>query len=164
MIMFIAVMSDSHNNMKNIKRSLEIIKEKKTDAIIHCGDLTHPSVVKKLLEPGIPLFITLGNMDDKVLLTKKFLGTKNIWIYDDYGEIKSGEILISFTHFPHIATHLAETGKYEMIFYGHTHIADETIIENTKLVNPGDIEGRNGNASFLFYETEKGIFNEIEIK
>jgi len=36
--MIIAVMSDSHDNIWNLRKALAIIKEKRAGMIIHCGD------------------------------------------------------------------------------------------------------------------------------
>ncbi|MFW5874598.1 MAG: metallophosphoesterase family protein [bacterium] len=37
--MKIAVMSDTHDNIWNVRRVLGIVKNSKAEAIIHCGDI-----------------------------------------------------------------------------------------------------------------------------
>ena len=40
--MIIAIMSDSHDNIWNLRKALEIIKKKNAQMIIHCGDFIAP--------------------------------------------------------------------------------------------------------------------------
>ncbi len=53
--MFVAVMSDSHDNIWNLRKALTIIKKKGAGMIIHCGDFIAPFMLKELDEAGIPV-------------------------------------------------------------------------------------------------------------
>jgi uncharacterized protein len=69
--MIIAVMSDSHDNIWNLRKALPIIKEKNAGMIIHCGDFVAPFMLKELNEADIPVHGVLGNNDgDQYLLPK----------------------------------------------------------------------------------------------
>ncbi len=60
---------------------------------------------------------------------------------------------VYFCHYPHVAARAAASGRYNAVFYGHTHRAE--LQEGTPLiVNPGDIQGRYGNPSMAVYNTD----------
>ena len=46
--MIIAVMSDSHDNIWNLRKALTIIKKQKAKMIIHCGDFIAPFMLMEL--------------------------------------------------------------------------------------------------------------------
>ena len=57
-------------------------------------------------------------------------------------EITLGGKKIAVVHYPEKARALAESGKYEMVFYGHTHKPWEERIGQCRLVNPGELAGQ----------------------
>ena len=46
--MLIGVVSDTHNNHKNIKNIIEIFNKRRVDLVIHTGDITNASSLEKL--------------------------------------------------------------------------------------------------------------------
>ena len=38
--MIIGVISDTHNNLRNVKKIIELFNEKKVELVIHTGDIT----------------------------------------------------------------------------------------------------------------------------
>jgi uncharacterized protein len=71
-------------------------------------------------------------------------------------------IKIAFCHFPEVAKELAETGKYNLVFYGHTHKPwMETLNNHCQLINPGTLGGVFQKATFASYDTTT---NKLELK
>ncbi|MCJ7773383.1 MAG: metallophosphoesterase family protein, partial [Desulfobacterales bacterium] len=81
--MIIAVMSDSHDNIWNLRKALDIIKQEAAVMIIHCGDFVAPFMLKELDLAGIPVHGVFGNNDgDQYLLTKLSLtDLSNVTLY-----------------------------------------------------------------------------------
>jgi predicted phosphodiesterase len=80
------------------------------------------------------------------------------------GEITIERKKIAFTHYPEIANSLAGTDMYDLVFYGHTHrYKINRVNEKTCLINPGDISGRYGKSSFIFYELSTGEIEKIDL-
>jgi len=79
------------------------------------------------------------------------------------GEVGLGGKKIAWTHFPQFAKPLAVTGKYDAVFYGHTHKKHEEKIGKTLLVNPGNIMGNPGPASFAVYDTSSDSVDFFDI-
>ena len=53
--MLVAIMSDSHDNIWNLRKAVEIIKNSQAGLLIHCGDFIAPFMLKEnvtLLNPG----------------------------------------------------------------------------------------------------------------
>lgn len=155
--MIIAIISDTHDNLINLQKTLEIINQKKAETMIHCGDLCSPWVLKELTTKfNGPIHLTFGNNDaDEFLLTEWTLREgKNAKFYKPVGEIELDGKKIAFTHYPIIGEGLAATQKYDLVIYGHDHEKCEKPMEKTLLINPGSTCGVGQPVSFVIYDTE----------
>ncbi len=154
--MKIGIISDSHDHIENLSLALEKIK-RKCDVLIHCGDLCAPFVLFEFT--GIETHFCFGNIDDRYRTTKIAIEQK-INLHGEVGEIEKDGKKIAFTHLPKFAEGLALTGKYDVVFYGHTHISKIDKVGDCLLVNPGEIMGRKNKPSFAIYNTKN---NKVEI-
>jgi putative phosphoesterase len=163
--MLIAVMSDSHDNIPNLRKAISIIYKERAGMIIHCGDFTAPFMLQELEEAGIPVHGVFGNNDgDQYLLTKLSLTSlKNIVLHGLIGEVDAGGFPAAFTHQGMVGEGLASTAKYKMVCFGHSHVYFEKKAGNTILLNPGEIMGKEGNPGFCMVDTEKGIVRRISL-
>lgn len=164
--MKIAVLSDIHDNFQNLTKALQIIKQEKCETIIFCGDYCSPSAFKKLAESGIKLFAIFGNVDGAKYEIMKAIMENNYKIEqkNDLLEIELDDKKIAVCHKPEFAEGLAATGKYDVVFYGHTHMSEQKKIDKTLLANPGEIHGGLGKCSFGVYDTTLNKFKIIEVK
>lgn len=153
--MKIAVISDIHDNILNLNKALAVIKDNNCKVIIFCGDYCSPTTFKRLVEFGIPVHAIFGNVDGaKYEMMKAIIENKyKIEHKNDLLEIELDGRKIAACHKPEFAEGLAATGKYDVVFHGHTHIARSEMIGKTLLVNPGEIYGGLGKASFAIYDT-----------
>ncbi|MFX1503839.1 MAG: metallophosphoesterase [Promethearchaeota archaeon] len=162
--MRIAVMSDTHDHMNNIKKSISIINERNVDALIHCGDYVAPFVKRLFDELNDSIkknfYGVFGNNDGDKLLLKKNLG--QICEFPQNGhelilELEGKKIFVS--HMPREKTikALTNSGNFDMILSGHTHSLSHIKSDNgTLVVNPGELCGYlTGNATFAILDTEK---------
>ena len=166
--MKIAIFSDSHDNILNLEKFLEWCQKNKIKQLIFCGDLCAPSTLKEVLGPKFKgkIHLVFGNVGDKNLEIEVASNFPHIKHHGDVGEIKICNKKIAFTHFPQKAKELASTGKYDIIFYGHTHKPwiEKITVKKTKpvyLVNPGTLAGMFYKATFAVYDTKK---NKFELK
>jgi len=98
---------------------------------------------------------------------------KNTKIFKDFGEAEfpkvepsdegSTFIKIAFVHFPEVAKKLCESGKYKFVFYGHTHRPFEEIINNCKILNPGNVAGDGFLPTFAIWNTIDDKFELIMV-
>jgi len=155
--MIIAVFSDSHDNIWNLNKALQLAALAGAEMLIHCGDYCAPFVLLDLARFAGQVHGVFGNVDgDKYLMTD-WAHTKfsNITLHGDIGELDIAERKIAFVHSPKVANGLALTGEYEVVFYGHTHEKAIKKSGDCLLVNPGEIMGRLHAPSFCIYDIEK---------
>ncbi|MBT4722818.1 YfcE family phosphodiesterase [Candidatus Falkowbacteria bacterium] len=153
--MNVAICSDSHDNLVNIKKFLSWCNRHKIESIIHCGDWCAPSVLELYRKrfKG-KLYGVYGNVhaDDETM--KKFAKRHKITIKEDELAIKIESIKILVTHYPDKAKKIAEEGKFDLVFYGHSHVPWMKKVENTYIANPGTLAGMFQKASFAVYDTK----------
>ncbi|MBU1037158.1 metallophosphatase family protein [Patescibacteria group bacterium] len=161
--MKIAIISDIHDNVPNLEKALNWLKQNKIEQLIFCGDLCAPSILAKVLAPNFsgPIHMVFGNVEDRNLLPKMVASFPQVQHYGDQGEIELENKKIAFVHFPKQARRLAESQKYDLVFYGHDHKPWEEKIKQTRLVNPGTLGGLFSLATFAVYDT---VSDNLELK
>jgi len=153
--MKIAVMSDSHDHIWNLRKALVVIKAEGCEKIIHCGDFVAPFMFKELKQAGIAVLCVFGNNDgDKALLTRFAMESRGlITLYPIIGELTADGCRIAFTHEWPVAEGLAATGKYNLVCFGHSHQYALKHIGKTMALNPGEIMGKDGEPGFCIFDT-----------
>lgn len=145
-----AIVSDTHDNIKNFTKVIDFLNTEKITTILHCGDICN----KEIIAEAEKLF------DGQMVFVK---GNGDYHLHDlpDMQELDLGGKKVAMIHFPDLAKKLAETGKYDLVFYGHTHRPWEEKIGNCRLVNPGELAGQRYKPCFALYDTET---DKLELK
>jgi len=164
--MKIAVMSDTHDHLENIRKALEIVRQEGCEAIIHCGDLVAPFVLKELEQAKIPVHVVFGNNDGDQFLLGQTAAASNgqITIYGLLGRVEIDGVRIAFTHEGPFAEGLAATGKYDMVFFGHSHQHYHDRLGETILFNPGDVMGKDQDPGFSIVDTRNRDITRMTIR
>lgn len=139
--MKIAIVSDTHNNWPNFKKAIDWINKEKIQIILHCGDICSKETVDEVIKyfDGEIKFVK-GNADFELELPEKI-------------ELEFNSKKIVFCHFPDIAKKLAQSGKFDLVFYGHTHRAWDEKVGNCHMINPGELAGQFYKPTFAVYDT-----------
>lgn len=174
--MLIAIISDTHDNIPNLKKILDYCREHKIEKLIHCGDLATMETLDFLNDNfSGEIFFTFGNMDEGHIANYNFEGKqyKQTRIFPNFGRLEipkpkpSNEGLgfnrIAFVHYPDVAKQLCESGKYDVVFYGHTHKPWTEIVSNCTLLNPGNVANQYYPPTFAIWNTEENSFELIRI-
>lgn len=175
--MKIAIISDVHDNIPNLKKVLDYCAQNKIEKIICCGDLASLETLDFLNDnfPG-EIFFVFGNMDNDYLKNYPFENNqyKNTKVFKDFGEVEIAGKKVAFTHFPETAKKLClsrgseatlrdETGKYNFVFHGHTHKPWTEIINNCTSLNPGNVANQIYPPTFAVWNVSQNNFNLIRI-
>jgi len=161
--MKIAVLSDIHDNIWNLKKVLKRIKKEKCGAILFCGDYCAPSIAKLIIELKLPTYAVFGNVDGAHYeITKIAEELPFYYQFKEMAEVELDGRKIAICHYPKLARGLAITGEYDAVFYGHTHKAASDLINKTLLTNPGEVMGMFGKCTFGIYDTKTERFKIIE--
>jgi putative phosphoesterase len=173
--MKIAIISDSHDNLANLQKVLDYCREEKVEKLIHCGDLAEIETLDYLKENfSGDIFWTFGNMDRGHAADYPFADGKYkaINIFSKHGEVEIMGKKIAFVHFPEYARRLAEEGRFDYVFYGHTHkpwtekVQGENNFGNIKeceLLNPGNVANQYYLPTFAIWDTNSPDFKLIRI-
>lgn len=163
--MKIAITSDVHNNTVNLKKVLDYCGENKIKKIICCGDLASAETFDFFCDnfPG-EVFYTFGNMDNGQLKDFEFIPDYiNVKVSKEFGEAEIDGKVVAFVHYPDKAKSLAETGKYDFVFHGHTHKPWEEMVGECKVLNPGNVANEIYPPTFAVWDTSDDKFELIRI-
>ena len=164
--MLIAIISDTHDNIPNIKKVLDYCCEHKIQKLIHCGDLATLETLNFINDNFTgEIFFTFGNMDDGHVANdlKNKTKYKNTNIFPDFGHAEIAKRKVAFVHYPEAAKELCESGKYDFVFHGHTHKPWTEIINNCTLLNPGNVANQHYQPTFAVWNTNDNLFQLIRI-
>jgi len=152
--MKLAVLSDSHDNIWKLEAAMPHLNQ--AEAVIHCGDLCSPFVVRMLGEGlhGKPLHIVWGNNDgDQALIAKVAAQFPEVVLHGQLAELSLAGVSVAVNHYPEIARGLARSRQYRLVCCGHDHTARAEMIENCLLLNPGELMGMRGRSSLATVES-----------
>lgn len=147
--MRIAIVSDTHNNWANFKKAIDWIKKENFFLILHCGDISNQETIDQAKKYfGGDIKLVKGNDDYRLDLPEKV-------------EMEIDGKRIVFCHFPNDAKKMAQSGKYDVVFYGHTHRPWDEKVGSTHMINPGELAGQFYKSTFAVYDTNTG---NLELK
>lgn len=135
--MIIGVISDTHDDIENTEKAVSRFKEKEVDFVVHLGDYVSPPTLK--LFRGLKVVGVFGNNDGYKEGLIKIFNQIDGDIKGDFGVIEADGLKIALFHgeFREVPEALAQSGKYDIVFYGHSHQFEESIYGDTLLLNPG---------------------------
>jgi uncharacterized protein len=140
--MKIGILSDTHDNLVNIRKAVEIFSKNGVEAVIHGGDFCSPFTLvefKPLADRGVKMQAVFGNNDgDKVLLTRR--GGEFCSFTDGAAILTLGGRRICVLHYPDLAEDLHTGGAFDLVIHGHDHKA-RVVGSVNKLLNPGTCSG-----------------------
>lgn len=161
--MRIGILSDSHDHVWNLRLALRTLNER-ADLLVHCGDLCSPFIVPLLAEHfDGPVHAVFGNNDaDRYRLERMAAGSGRVSLEGEFWSPELGGKRFAVQHFPELARPLAESGRYDVVCFGHDHRWHVERLDATWLINPGTIlgygPGGDGDVapSFVVYDTAGG--------
>ena len=136
--MLIGIISDTHDNMDQIRKAVDLFNSRGVGHVIHAGDFGAPFTFRIFKELACPFTGIFGNNDGEKLLLKK-LSQDRVFNQPHIFEIEGTKIVVIHEH--HIVDSLAASGHYDIVVYGHTHEPDIRQVGKTLVVNPGEAGG-----------------------
>ncbi len=163
--MRIAVLSDSHDHIPNLRRAVIRANQEGADLLIHCGDLISPFMLPYLHAFNGPVHLIYGNNAGDQHLIATRCGSKfgNIRHHGFHGAITTDACRIAFNHYPELARELARSGNYELVCYGHDHLYHVERLGTCLLLNPGDLLGKDVAPAFVLFDVETGLARRVEV-
>jgi len=135
----VGIMSDSHDNLPKIRAAVDIFNQNRVDFVIHAGDLVAPFTAREIQKLNCPYKIVLGNNDGEILgLYKIFEGN----VFQPPYRIKISNRKVIVLHDAMFLDNLENLKNYDLVIYGHDHIAViKEHAEGPLIINPGECGG-----------------------
>ena len=161
--MKIVICSDIHDNIWMLAKALQGMAE--ADALLFLGDFCAPFTLVQMAEGFAgPIHVVWGNNDgDKWLLTKQAQRFEQVVLHGELAEFELAGKRLALNHYPDIARSLAHSGRYDLVCYGHDHLAHDEVVGSTRLFNPGELMGRLGPSTYALYDLATDAVERVEL-
>ncbi|MGD8831886.1 MAG: YfcE family phosphodiesterase [Pseudomonadales bacterium] len=144
--MKIGIVSDTHNNLRNVHRIVELFNAAGVERVIHTGDITQPKTLEVFAHLAVPLYGVYGNNDDGEREGLESAVAAHGFIFQEPPfELVWHDRSIIVVHDPlEFDGHL--NGSHELALHGHTHLYryEQTGAGGARQVifNPGECAGQ----------------------
>jgi len=156
----LAVFSDLHDNLVNLRLWAKWCQAKEIQEAVFCGDLTDSDSFQQLasLWPG-QLYFVQGNADNYA--PADIPSRPNFYNLGRHGRFIINNRTIGVFHEPEYQDIVLNDGPVDVLFYGHTHKPWQEQGDNVWRVNPGTLGGVYYPATFALYDS---LNNTWELK
>ena len=140
--MKIGVVSDTHNNLKNIETIITLFNSQDISLVVHTGDIANAVALNKFSELKASLIGVYGN-NDRTEIGLDEISYKNGFNFQKPPKVLSIEDReIAIFHEPEpIDNFLLENRNIDIVLHGHTHRYRNEDINGVKFFNPGECAG-----------------------
>ncbi|MEM4790806.1 MAG: metallophosphoesterase [Thermofilum sp.] len=142
----VAVVSDSHDRVDNLRRFAEEARREAVEVVIHAGDIVSPFALRELR--GFKIYAVFGNNDGEKLLLSRVAGELGAALTEQPLFTSIGGRDVAIVHgasSPELTAKLVEalarSNLFSIVVYGHTHKLDVRRVGETLVVNPGTLSG-----------------------
>lgn len=162
--MLIGLISDTHENILNVQKAVEIFKKRNIDLVIHLGDIISGQTLTYF--KGLPLKFIRGNCHSNVERYKCVAKELNFEFLGRSAELNINNKTILVMHQDPDRYDPEKIGKYDYLFHGHTHRKRDETIKGTRLINPGAhyFTTEKQNQTIAILNTENNYLEFIQIE
>lgn len=139
--MRIGVVSDTHNNLANVGRIVQLFNEAGVDRVIHTGDITQAKTIDVFAHLEAPMWGVYGNNDQERESLEAAINRHGFIFCEPPFTVNWFERELIVVHDPlEFEGHLSE--QHDLALHGHTHMYRlETWGRSTTMFNPGECAG-----------------------
>jgi putative phosphoesterase len=160
----LGILSDTHDRLERTERAVATLKAGGAEALIHCGDLTGPEIVRACGE--LPSYYVFGNNDfDEDALGRAMREVGGVCLGQG-GEVTLGGRRIAVTHGDSIreVNRLAYAGP-DYLLYGHIHVPMDERRGAMRWINPGALHrASTWTVALLDLESDSLRFIQVDPK
>lgn len=144
--MLVGVVSDSHDDVKSIRKVGEALRGRGVRLVIHAGDWVSPFAARALREAvgdGVRIVGVWGNNEGERPYFLETARRHGVEILGEAAELEVGGRKVAVYHGTSqvLLNALVKSGLYDVVIYGHTHVASVERVGKTLVVNPGELCG-----------------------
>jgi hypothetical protein len=141
--MRLGVVSDTHGHADYTRQAVRMLESLGVDRVVHCGDVGSKEVVE--LFSQWPTNFVVGNCDHHPERLAAAIAEAGQTCHGAFGELHLAGKRIALLHSDDRARFLEVTccGAWDLVCYGHTHVAAIDRRGRTLIVNPGALYRAN---------------------
>ena len=140
--MLIGVVSDTHNNLKNIKQIISLFNNEDVCSVIHTGDIANEKALKEFSNLNTELIGVYGNNDRNESGLNDIAKKYSFKFQNPPKSIKIFGKKITIFHEPEeIDSFIIKNPEVDLILHGHTHRYRNEVKNKTLIFNPGESAG-----------------------
>lgn len=163
--MKIGIISDTHDCIGNIEKSVKIFKHNEISFVLHAGDYTNPDAVRSF--QSVKLIGVLGNNDIDIDGLADAFNEIGGDLKGELYEFNEGKIKFALYHGTSSKQKesLIQSSKYDVVICGHTHRLQKLNMGKTMVINPGTAKGWlfGYKATLAIFETQNKQLEFINI-
>ena len=141
--MRLGLISDTHGHADLTRRAVRMLESLEVETLLHCGDIGTPEIVSLLA--GWPTHYVFGNCDYDKQPLRNAISAAGQTCHEEFGELQLAGVRIALLHSHDRAKFrgVIDSGAYDLVCYGHTHVAAIDRHGDTLVVNPGAVYRAN---------------------
>lgn len=135
--MIIGIVSDTHGHIEFTRPAVRMLESCQVELVIHCGDIGSEEIVGCFQR--WPTHFVWGNVDTQPQRLRQSIEAAGQTCHERFGELDVDGRRIAFLHGDDgpLLQKTIDGGQYDLVCYGHTHLAEQHRVGNTLVVNPG---------------------------
>jgi putative phosphoesterase len=139
----VGIISDTHGHADLTRPAVRMLESLEVEVVLHCGDIGSAEVIA-LFAPW-PTHFVLGNCDWHPQELAAAIQRAGQTYHGQFGdlEIDGVRIALLHSHDRRQFRQCIDSGDWQVVCYGHTHVAAVERRGETLLVNPGAIYRAN---------------------
>jgi len=155
--MKVGIVSDTHNNLKNCTKIVELFNGAGVDRVIHTGDITQAKTLEVFSNLDAPMWGVFGNNDvgerHALMNAVELYGFE---VIDPPLTLHWAEKRMAVVHDP-LEFAMVNTNDYDILLHGHTHRQTIEYDGDQLTFNPGECAGHMAGLNAV------GILDLVEI-
>ena len=141
--MLIGVVSDTHGQVRSTLQAIEMLKQFDLEAVLHCGDIGSPAIIG--LFSAWKTHFVFGNVDYDRETLEAEIAAAGQTSHGEFGDLDLADTKIALLHGDDTRRlrQTIESGAWQLVCHGHTHVAKAEHVGPTLILNPGAIHRAN---------------------
>ncbi len=138
--MLIGIVSDTHNNLKNCRKIVELFNNAAVDRVIHTGDITQAKTIEVFANLDAPMYGVYGNNDQERESLEAAVAQYDFQFIDPPLTLNWAGREMLVVHDP-LELQLVNRHQFDVILHGHTHQLTIEHHDMSLTFNPGECAG-----------------------
>jgi putative phosphoesterase len=141
--MRIGVVSDTHGHVEQTRLAIRMLQSLGVERVLHCGDIGSAAVVE--LFAAWPTDFVFGNCDGARGALAAAIEDLGLTCHGEFAalEIDGRRVALLHSHDGKQFQESLHSGQWDLVCYGHTHVAAIDRYGQTLAVNPGALYRAN---------------------